>query len=171
MPTIARRAILAGIFAGTVASAALPARAEGALWPNVDLIDANGATFQLGSMDARLTVVHIWAHWCAPCLAELPALAAVAQRIGPRASVLLVSHPQNWAADVAYAQRRGLPFRVATLAPGAEPWVRPAVFEEHNGRYTVPRTLLFRATDQAMLPGDLRWDSPAAMERLTRLMG
>lgn len=167
MPTISRRLLLGGLGA----LAAVPARAEASVWSSIDLIDATGSVFQLGRSTVPLTVIHIWAHWCAPCLAELPSLAALARRVGPRASVLLVSHPQNWAADVAYAQRRALPFRVATLATGAAPWVRPAVFEENNGSYTVPRTLLFRAKDQAVLPGDLQWDSPVAMERMARLMG
>ncbi len=167
MPMLSRRAALTGL----AALAATPARAEAPLWPNVDLIDAGGTLFQVGATAAPLTIVHIWAHWCGPCLAELPGLAAMAQRMGSRAQVVLVSHPQNWAADVAYAQRRGLPFRLATLAPGAAPWVRPAVFEEHGGRYAVPRTLLFRRGDQVAMGADTRWDTPAAVARLAQLAG
>lgn len=167
MPHITRRAALGGL----AALAATPARADAPLWPNVDLVDAAGVQFQVGASSAQLTVVHIWAHWCGPCLAELPGLANMAQRMGSRAHVLLMSHPQNWAADVAYAQRRGLPFRLATLAPGAAPWVRPAVFEEHGGRYAVPRTLLFRRGDQVAMQADTRWDSPAAMARLAQFAG
>lgn len=167
MPTISRRAM----FGGLAALAAAPARAEPPLWPNMDLVDANGTQFTIGTTAAPLTIMHIWAHWCPPCLAELPGLAALAQRMGPRASVLLVSHPQNWAADVAYAQRRALPFRLATLAPGGASWVRPAAFEEHGGRYAVPRTLVFRRGDQVALAGDTRWNSPAAAARLVQLAG
>lgn len=167
MPNLSRRAALGGL----LALAATPARAQGVPWAGIDLIDQTGAVFQLGG-GPRLTLVHIWAHWCAPCVAELPSLAALASRLpAQRTSVLLLSHPQNWAADVAYAQRRGLPFRMATLAPGAAPWVRPAVFEEHNGRYAVPRTVAFRRADQAVLTADMRWDSPAALRRLDEMAG
>ena len=168
MPNLSRRFVLGGL----AALAAHPAQAEPDVWPAADMIDQTGAVFQLGSSAQRLTVVHVWAHWCAPCLAELPSLAALAGRLPASGTgVLLVSHPQNWAADVAYAQRKQLPFRLATLAPGAPAWVRPALFEEHAGRYTVPRTLLFRRADQSMQTAVLKWDSPAALQRLGELAG
>lgn len=39
--------------------------------------DDSGATYQF-TAKARLTVLHFWATWCVPCLAELPQIDAVA---------------------------------------------------------------------------------------------
>ncbi len=44
--------------------------------------DRNGDALTVSQFHARLTVLHFWASWCAPCRVELPALAALQSDLG-----------------------------------------------------------------------------------------
>jgi thiol-disulfide isomerase/thioredoxin len=48
--------------------------APGAAWPEVPLIGPGGRQ-TLGDWRGKTLLVTLWAEWCAPCLAEMPALA------------------------------------------------------------------------------------------------
>lgn len=96
MQLISRRLLLAA--AGTLAVAA-PARKPGAgeaedygrfvptvppkALPPVTFVAAGGETHRLAEFTGRGMVLNLWATWCAPCVAEMPALAALAKALAP----------------------------------------------------------------------------------------
>lgn len=113
-----RRALLAGtatLAAGTVAAATLlrkpatPAVATLIQAPAVALegpealrriepatapaparfFDADGAEHTLADFAGRGVVVNLWATWCVPCVAEMPALQAAARLLVPEGIVVL----------------------------------------------------------------------------------
>jgi len=45
--------------------------------PDVAFTGVDGARHTLGEFHGRLVVLNLWAPWCAPCVKELPALAAL----------------------------------------------------------------------------------------------
>ena len=45
--------------------------------PTLEYVDSEGKTHKLAAK-SRLTILHLWATWCAPCLDEIPVLDAVA---------------------------------------------------------------------------------------------
>ncbi len=104
----------------------------------------------------------------------MPSLEALAAKMpASQMDIVLLSHPDNWARDQDAAARRRLPFRLATLSPANPLWVRQAVFEERNRAYIVPRTLVYRAQERAVVmahQGAERWDSPANVRRISGLM-
>ena len=51
----------------------------------------DGAMRPLTSLTGRPIILNLWATWCAPCVVELPTLEALAQRIGDRGKVVLLS--------------------------------------------------------------------------------
>ena len=174
MPTVdalTRRTALAG--AALALLAPRPVRAVEsayAVWSGLALIDQTGTGFQLGDR-GPLTFVNLWAHWCSACLSEMPSLEGMAARV--KLDVVLLSHPDNWARDQDAAARRRLPFRLATLSPANPLWVRQAVFEEHNRAYVVPRSVVYRREQRAVVmaqQGAERWDTPANMRRITGLL-
>jgi len=42
--------------------------------PTIDLNDASGKRFRLDDYRGKVTVVNFWASWCPPCVAEIPSL-------------------------------------------------------------------------------------------------
>ena len=51
---------------------------------DLELIDAGGVAKLAKNDSNRLRLVNVWATWCAPCVAEFPALVALARRVGNR---------------------------------------------------------------------------------------
>ena len=46
--------------------------------PVVSFVDASGASHSLAAYQGKVTAVHFWATWCAPCRSELPKVDALA---------------------------------------------------------------------------------------------
>lgn len=47
------------------------------------------------ALAGRPAVLNLWAYWCAPCAAELPAMAEYQRRVGPAVTVLTVHQDEN----------------------------------------------------------------------------
>jgi thiol-disulfide isomerase/thioredoxin len=67
--------------------------------PEFSLKARDGRTVSLQSLKGRTVLLNFWATWCAPCLQELPHLAALARKLEERAVVLvLISVDRDWSA-------------------------------------------------------------------------
>ena len=78
---------------------------------------ADGTRIDVGAaVTGHRVILNLWAHWCRPCRAELPAMAAYQQRIGSRAMVLTVHQDENETA--ALLQLAELRVHLPTLQDG-----------------------------------------------------
>jgi cytochrome c biogenesis protein CcmG/thiol:disulfide interchange protein DsbE len=68
------------------------------------------ATVPLRRLTGRPTVVNLWASWCGPCRAELPALARLSRTAGDRLRVVGVASLDVPANSVSFAADNRLPF-------------------------------------------------------------
>ena len=80
--------------------------------PNLTFTDKNGKQLSLQSFKGQVLLVDIWGTWCAPCIAEMPYLAALQKEYGSPKDVrimsiacdkkaekwktYLASHPTTW---------------------------------------------------------------------------
>ncbi len=163
----AAAAVPAAAFASPVASS--PYAVETALWTNGLLLDGDGQSFVLRDMKRPLTLLKLWAGWCPACAYEMPLLAELAARTASRLEVVLVSHPQYWAQDQVVARRRNLPFRLATFAPGTPGPLVAQALTDQAGQYAVPRTLVFRERDHAIVArreGATDWSTDTALNQV-----
>jgi peroxiredoxin len=62
-----------------------------ALVPDFDLPDLLGKKVSLRSLRGRPVLVSFFATWCPPCVEEAPSLETLAERLGDKATVVVVS--------------------------------------------------------------------------------
>lgn len=126
--------------------------------PDFRMRAPDGATVALSDYAGRVVVLNFWATWCQPCVEELPALQALADRHADAGLVVVaVNVDRDDPDDVAgYGRRLGLSFPLPLDPDG-----------EVRGAYRVralPTTYLIgrdgRLAGFAM--GERPWDGPAA---------
>lgn len=111
MGSLARRfALLAACAVALNAAAGEPLKAwNGGATPPLALRTPAGETVDLASLRGRVVLVNFWATWCAPCVEEMPALARLRERLGPRGlEVIAVNQGEMPERVKAFMQRSGL---------------------------------------------------------------
>ena len=59
---------------GTSTSGLIPAPQQGFLAPDFELSTTTGETVKLSDLRGQAVLVNLWATWCPPCRAEMPAI-------------------------------------------------------------------------------------------------
>lgn len=136
--------------------------------PAGTVADAEGRRSTLVAQGARVTLVNLWATWCAPCRTEMPTLAAAQRAYGQRGlRVVAVSmdRPQEQPAARAF---------MATQAPlgfYADPTM--GLFNVITPRPAgLPVTLILdsQGRERARVVGDANWTSPEARGLIESLL-
>lgn len=94
----------------------IPSPREGFLAPDFTLETLDGGTIALSELRGRPVVLNLWASWCPPCRAEMPALQAAYRLDGPNGLVVLAVNTtfQDREADAAaFVEEFGLTFPIA----------------------------------------------------------
>lgn len=99
-------------------ASALDRSHKGSEMPDFLLKDQTGKELRLASLKGKPLLINLWATWCAPCVAELPALDRLAGERTDRLKVLTVSQDMQKLETVA-------PFLKARGATRLEPWLDP----------------------------------------------
>ena len=140
---------------------------KGEALPAVTLRDAAGRKLALASLAGKPLLVNLWATWCAPCVAELPALARLSQRV-PGMTVLAVdvtrgSTPQTAGDFLKSHQADALDTLVDTQA----------VMMRQFKAYSLPVTLLIDPQGRiiAKAEGPAEWDAADAVAYFRKLTG
>lgn len=118
-------ALLAGAALWTLASRVpestttggrIPSPREGFVAPDFTLETLGGAPIALSDLRGKAVVLNLWASWCPPCRAEMPALQAAYELDGPDGLVVLAVNTtfQDREADAAaFVEEYGLTFPIA----------------------------------------------------------
>jgi thiol-disulfide isomerase/thioredoxin len=59
--------------------------------PKFELPDLQGKTWRLTQHEGKSVFINVWATWCGPCLAELPFVQKLHERVKDRSDVLLLT--------------------------------------------------------------------------------
>jgi thiol-disulfide isomerase/thioredoxin len=79
---------------------------------------ADGSVVDVGpALAGHRVVLNLWAYWCAPCAAELPAMAEYQRRVGP--DVMVVTAHQDENETAALLRLADLGVRLPTLQDGS----------------------------------------------------
>jgi thiol-disulfide isomerase/thioredoxin len=125
-----------------------------------DLVDGAGLKADLAPYRGKVLLVNFWATWCPPCIAELPSLARLQEKLaGPDFAVLPIAVDERDPAKVeAFLRSRtiGLPAMV-DIGRQMDALLRIGV---------LPTSLLVARDGRAMamFVGDTRWDCGKPLE-------
>jgi thiol-disulfide isomerase/thioredoxin len=134
--------------------------AAGTTAPDVTFRDPDGEETSLAAFRGRPVLVNLWATWCAPCVKELPTLAALADRPGAPA-VLALSQDMAAQEEV----RKFLAGRNLSLESYQDPEM---AFSSALGINILPTTILYGSDGREIwrYTGDLDWTGEKAAELL-----
>ena len=130
--------------------------------------DAEGTEKSMANFSGQGVVINLWATWCPPCVAEMPALERLARSLAAeRIAVLPLSSDRGGRAVVeAFYQRVGL--------TGLGIWLDPrGAAARAMGVRALPTTIIVDRSGQerARLEGDAAWDTAPFVAAIRRLVG
>ncbi len=136
--------------------------------PGFHFTTAEGEERTLGDYAGQGVVLNFWATWCVPCVAEMPALDAMARAVmDERIAVLPLSSDRGGAKAVArfYAERG-----ITTLPVLLDPRGEAARAFAAKG---IPTTILIdrNGQDRGRVEGAADWASPASLGVLRSVLG
>ena len=129
--------------------------------------DAEGRKLTLSNFVGRVVLLNIWATWCPPCRAEMPALDALQRKLGgPDFEVVPISIDRG-GIDVARSFYREIGIRNLGLYWGEDLRVQLAF-----AAYGLPTTLLINRRGQELSRafGPKAWDESAAIAQIARVI-
>lgn len=184
MLTKTRRQFALGLAAGATVYAALAPRqgsaaetglpkglsrlvkSEPRALPEAGFTDAEGRALDAGAYTGKGLLINFWATWCAPCVAEMPALQRTQQALGEEGlTVLALSSDRGGRAQVeAFYQRLGITALPVLLDP------RSAAARAFGARGLPTSVIVNRqGREVGRLEGEAEWDHPLWLEELRRL--
>jgi thiol-disulfide isomerase/thioredoxin len=164
---VKRRAAIAGAFAACVGGCGpVPVEQPRPRWPELTVRELTGHPTTLPSASGQPRVVNLWAMWCPPCRAELPALARLGAALRPQGiDVSAIALAEDLFAVREYLLQHAAALRSQVLSPGL-PVVRQL------GLDALPQTFLL-APDGVVLAcwvGARDWDAAPVRNELTRIL-
>jgi thiol-disulfide isomerase/thioredoxin len=130
--------------------------------------DAGGAAHRLADFSGKGLVVNLWATWCVPCVAEMPALQELAKKVAAQGIVVLPLASDRGGAEVVqkFYDAHGidaLPIWLDPKGEAARAW----------GARGLPTTLIIdrRGREVGRLEGAVDWAAEATAAELRRLVG
>jgi len=134
--------------------------------PAISFVTADGSEHHLAEFLGHGMVINLWATWCAPCVAEMPSLAALSKTLAPNdIAVLPLSSDRGGASAVQafYQQHRitGLPVLLDPKGAAARTWHARGI----------PTSLIIdrQGRERARLEGSADWSTPAAAALVRKL--
>ena len=180
-PQLGRRALLA---AGGTLIGALPARKLSAAEnlpkprftllappeqaPDIVFTQADGTEHTLERFRGHGMVINFWATWCAPCVAEMPALAQLSQTLGPDNIAVMPLSSDRGGANV--VRKFYETQKITALPILLDP--RGAAANAFKAR-GLPTTVVIDKKGQvrARLDGAADWAAPAVAAQIRQIVG
>lgn len=106
---------------GQTTQGKIPAPRAGFVAPDFTLSTLDGESVTLSALQGRPVVVNLWASWCGPCRAEMPALQRVYETYRETGLVILAvnaTNQDNVTAAQAFVTENGLTFPILLDSDG-----------------------------------------------------
>jgi len=136
--------------------------------PPARMVDGAGVSHGVAEFAGSGLVINLWATWCVPCVAELPALAVLAARLKEASVRVLALSSDRGGAPVVEA------FYRAHAIEGLAVWLDPkGEAAQAWGARGIPTTLIVdrAGRERGRLEGAVDWASEAAVGAVRGLAG
>ena len=134
--------------------------------PALSFTTRAGEAKRLSDFQGSVVLVNLWATWCVPCVAEMPALDRLQQKLGAHLTILALSEDRNSQVVEPFLGKLGIKALAVYLDPKAQASVE-------LGAQGLPTTYLI-GRDGAIigkLEGAASWDQPDMVALLERYIG
>ena len=129
--------------------------------PDVHFLDATGKDTTLQRFRGKVVVLNLWATWCTPCVAEMPALDRLQQKLGGEDVVVVALSIDRGGIDVVreFYDRVG----VKHLPIFVDPTMRA---QSDFSVFGLPTTIIVdrEGIERGRLLGPAEWDKTDALE-------
>ncbi|OQW78160.1 MAG: hypothetical protein BVN32_06790 [Proteobacteria bacterium ST_bin14] len=152
VPTDAAR-----IPAGPEAMGVIDRSHKGEAASDLQFIDPAGKPVTIAAFAGKPVLLNLWATWCAPCVAEMPTLDGLAERLDGKLTVLAVSQDLEGAAKVDPFFRNA---QFKRLQPYRDPQAALSIAYQAN----LPTTILFDSQGREVwrMLGGVNWAGDTA---------
>ncbi len=143
-------------------------RENDAALPEIGFTNAEGRPHTLADFAGRGLVINLWATWCPPCVAEMPALDRLAATLERDNIQVLPLSSDRGGREVVQA------FYDRTRVKTLQVWLDPrGAASRALGARGLPTTIIVDRAGQerARLEGDAAWDAPEFIAAIRRLTG
>lgn len=131
---------------------------------DVHFLDEAGQDLSLQQFRGRVIVLNLWATWCTPCVAEMPMLDRLQQRLGDTDAVVIALSIDRGGAKAVreFFDREG----IGNLKIYVDPTMRAQSTLQAFG---LPTTLIIdpEGNERGRLIGPAEWDEDAALDLIT----
>lgn len=129
---------------------------KGEAAPATSFQDAAGKPVTLAALRGKPVLLNLWATWCGPCVAEMPALEKLAARDGARLTVVAANQGEDAGKVAAFAAKTGL----TTLKPYLDPKLALSLGYQVN----LPTSILIDSHGREVwrVSGGMDWAGAAA---------
>ena len=132
--------------------------------PDTPFTAPDGSETTLAAFRGKPVLVNLWATWCAPCVAEMPTLDALAEREEARLQVLVISQDMDGADKVT-------PFFEKAAFKRLQPYLEPGLALSTGYGANLPTTILYDAEGKEVwrVLGDTDWTGKPAAELIAEV--
>ena len=135
--------------------------------PDIAFVDARGDEHHLREFVGHGMVINLWATWCAPCVEELPSLAALSRTLAPDDIAVLPLSSDRGGADTVETFFRA--HDITSLPVLLDP--RGAAERAWHARGIPTSIIIDRlGRERARLEGAADWSTPAAAAVVRKLI-